>query len=93
MASTADGDSSELIDLGRRPEDKIQGLFMDPTSTHVIVCMYNARDRQFDTVYVHSAVKKPVALKRLKVLRQTVYQTDFEIGALRTKLGRSALLN
>ena len=54
------------IDLGRRPEDKITSLFVDPTSNHILACVTNARDKQYETLYIAGGTVKPVMLKRFK---------------------------
>jgi len=55
------------IDLGRRPEDRIFGLFIDPTASHILACVTNSRDRgQTETIYIPTATSKPISLKRFK---------------------------
>ena len=66
IVSNANINDRQDIDLGRRQDDKIVGLFLDPTSSHTIICVFNARDRQYETLYLHSTSRKPVVLKRLK---------------------------
>lgn len=59
----------EDIDLGRGPQDKIFGLFMDPTANHVLVCvsvMGPRGERGFETFYIPPGTLRPVLLKKLK---------------------------
>lgn len=61
----------QAIDLGRRPDDRIVGLFMDPTASHIIVCLRNEKERQFESLYIPPGSTKPVALKKFKGYRVT----------------------
>ena len=69
----AEGDETDLIDLGRRPpEDNVQAIFIDPTAEHLIVSVMNARERLYETVYVQLPNKaKPLLVKKLKGLEIT----------------------
>lgn len=66
LDSTASGDTRQDIDLGRRPEDRVTSLFVDPTANHILVCVTNARDKQYETLYIPGGSSKPVNLKRFK---------------------------
>lgn len=50
----------------RRPEDTVEAIFMDSTAEHLLVSVMNARERQYELVYMHIATRKPILLKRLK---------------------------
>lgn len=66
LMTNAPGEDRQDIDLGRRPEDRIHSLFVDPTSNHILVCVANARERNYETLYIPPGGQKPVALKRFK---------------------------
>jgi hypothetical protein len=84
----AGGDEQDVIDLGRRPpEDNIEAIFMDPSAEHLIVSLMNARERQYETVYVQLPNKaKPLVVKKLKGLEITAvaWRPDGKRGAKST---------
>ena len=52
------------LELGLKPDDRITGVFLDPTASHLLVCYLNARDRTHETLYLAGEAVKPAALKK-----------------------------
>lgn len=51
----------EEIQLSRRPEDALHQLFLDPTGTHLLICLKNG-----DNFYLHKRNQRPKKLVKLQ---------------------------
>lgn len=61
----------QYIELGRRPEDRIVGMFLDPTANHLLVCVRIEKEKVYETLYVPPGGSKPTVLKKWKGYRVT----------------------
>jgi hypothetical protein len=61
----------QYIELGRRPEDRIVGMFLDPTANHLLVCVRIEKEKVYETFYVPPGASKPTVLKKWKGYRIT----------------------